>query len=117
MTSTPGIRGFLDYYERAHRNRINRYIHHAAHTSAVIGALALFYKPLIGVLLILVALPASWSGHYLFERNTPAFFDEPVSRAASAAVTKKLQVALGGVLWTGACFWQAVTSRGPRVSR
>jgi hypothetical protein len=48
LTSTPGISGFLEYYEKAHRNRINRYIHHAAHTVAVIGALALFYKPLIG---------------------------------------------------------------------
>ena len=117
MTSTPGISGFLEYYEKAHRNRINRYIHHGAHTVAVIGALALFYKPLIGVLLILAALPVSWSGHYFFERNTPAFFDEAASMTPRASLAKKLQVALGGVLWTGACFWRAVTPRGQRASR
>ncbi len=71
----------------------------------------------VGVLLILAALPVSWSVHYLFERNTPAFFDEPTSKAHGASVAKKVQVALGGVLWSGACFWRAVARRLTRGSR
>lgn len=87
--------GFFTYYDRAHRNPLNRYIHHTAHTLAVVGAL-----------LILLTLPMSWAGHYVFERNTPALFDALTSPVPRASVAKKLQIALGGVLWSGLCFWR-----------
>jgi hypothetical protein len=60
------------------------------------------------VLFLASALPLSWSGHYLFERNTPAFFDELASNAPNASLAKKLEVAVGGVLWSGACLWRSV---------
>src|SRR5437870_2690108 len=99
----PKLAGFLSYYEAAHRNVANRYVHHVAHSVAVAGVL-LLWRPLLGLALIAFAFVLSWAGHYMLERNTPAFFD-PSSRSGSVAdLTKKIQVALGGVVWSGACF-------------
>ena len=54
--------------------------------------------------LIASAFVLSWLGHYLLERNTPAFFDAAADPGATAGLVKKVQVALGGVVWSGACF-------------
>jgi hypothetical protein len=112
MSSPPSLDTFMDYYDDAHRDPRNRAIHHLAHAFAVIGAVLLLFRPLVGVLFLASALPLSWSGHYLFERNTPAFFDEPASDAPNAGVAKKLEVALGGVLWSVACLWRNVVRSG-----
>ena len=94
---------FLAYYEAAHRNLANRYVHHVAHLVAFVGILFL-WRPWLGIALIACGFLISWSGHYAFERNTPAFFD-PASRAGFAAsYASKARVAIGGLLWTGACF-------------
>lgn len=97
------LASFLAYYDAAHRNRANRCVHHVAHAAAVAGVLVLS-RSLIGLALIGGSLLLSWLGHYVFERNTPAFFDASPRRGILAGVIKKLEVALGGVLWSGACF-------------
>jgi hypothetical protein len=56
----------------------------------------------------------SWLGHYLFERNTPAFFDAPNRSGPAASIAKKVQVACGGIVWSGACFLR-LFHRGPLV--
>jgi hypothetical protein len=38
---------FLSYYERAHRNRANRFVHHVAHFVALVGLL-LLWRPVLG---------------------------------------------------------------------
>jgi len=82
-------------------------MHHAAHTLGVIGVLGFFYNPLLGMICALSAFPISWAGHYLFEKNTPAFFEPPSRRTAGASAAKKIQVALGGVVWSAVCLWRA----------
>jgi hypothetical protein len=108
MSSPPSLDAFMAYYDDAHRDPRNRAIHHLAHALAVIGAVLLLFRPLLGVLLLTSALPLSWSGHFLFERNTPAFFDAPTGDAPHAGAAKKAEVALGGVLWSLACLWRRV---------
>lgn len=94
---------FLRYYEQAHQNRANRYIHHMAHALAFVGVL-LLWRPLVGLPLVASGFLLSWTGHYAFERNTPAFFEAAPVGGLRAAVGKKVQVALGGLVWSGACF-------------
>ena len=108
--------GFLAYYDKAHRDPLNRWTHHAAHTLGVIGVLVLFYNPLLGVIFALSAFPISWAGHYRFEKNTPAFFEPPSQRTVGASVAKKIQVALGGVMWSAVCLWRACQRRLDRPS-
>jgi hypothetical protein len=105
------LAGFLTYYEAAHRSVANRYVHHVAHSLAVVGVL-LLWRPLLGLALIASAFGLSWAGHYVFERNTPAFFDPSSKGGAMANLTKKIQVALGGVVWSAACFLR-LFNRGP----
>ena len=93
---------FLAYYEAAHPSAPNRYVHHLSHLLAAIGIL-LLWRPLVGIPLIAMSFPLSWAGHYLLERNTPAFFEAPAVQKRSESFTKA-QVALGGLVWSGACF-------------
>ena len=93
---------FLAYYEQAHQNRVNRCVHHLAHAVAFAGLL-LLWRPLLGLPLVAAGFIISWSGHYLFERNTPAFFDAAPQAGVLASFTQKLRVAVGGLLWSGAC--------------
>ncbi len=106
---------FLAYYEAAHRNAANRYVHHLAHSVATVGILILLWRPLVGVVLIGFGFVLSWAGHYFLERNTPAFFEGAEQGGSGAAFAKKIQVALGGIVWSGACFLR-LFNRGPLVS-
>jgi hypothetical protein len=102
---------FLAYYDAAHKKPLNRYLHHVAHVVAVFGVFIL-WRPALGVTLIASSFLLSWLGHFAFERNTPAFFDAPSRNGASAGMAKKLQVALGGLIWSAACFLR-LFSLGP----
>jgi hypothetical protein len=103
---------FLAYYEAAHQNAPNRYVHHLSHLLAAIGIL-LLCRPLIGIPLIAMSFPLSWAGHYLLERNTPAFLEVPAVQQSGAPFTKA-QVALGGLVWSGACLLR-LFGRGPLI--
>jgi hypothetical protein len=74
-----------------------------AHAIAFAGVL-LLWRPVVGLALIACGFVISWAGHYAFERNTPAFFEAAPVAGLGASVAKKLQVALGGLMWSGACF-------------
>jgi hypothetical protein len=102
VMSMARLADFLSYYEAAHRSPANRYVHHLAHSLAAVGIL-LLWRPLVGLPLIAASFALSWAGHYLLERNTPAFFEAPAVRQAAAPFTK-IQVALGGLVWSAACF-------------
>ena len=94
----------LRFYESQHRNPTNRWVHHISHLMAVAGVGLIFWWPLIGALMIVMALPMSWFGHFAFERNVPAFFDTTSRGGIDGGVRKKVAVALGGIWWTAACF-------------
>lgn len=104
MTEQSNLASFLDYYERAHQNAANRYVHHLAHSLGILGALLLLWRLIPAISLIALAFILSWAGHFAFERNIPAFFDAPSSRSPGAGFVKKARVSLGGVVWSGACF-------------
>jgi hypothetical protein len=103
MTSPKSSGGFLVFYESAHRNPANRCIHHIAHAVAAIGIISIFWRPFTGGSLIVTAFLLSWMGHLVFEQNTPAFFDPSDDKSVVGGVTRKLQVAFGGLAWSGAC--------------
>ena len=85
---------FLAAYEAAHRDPVNRWVHHATHVGAAVGGLLLVAgHPGWATLLILSALPTNWASHLLFERNAPAFLAPPDAWG-------KAQVALGGLAWS-----------------
>jgi hypothetical protein len=105
------LAAFLPFYEAAHRNVANRYVHHVAHLIATIGVL-LLWRPLLGISLIAVGFVLSWAGHYFLEKNTPAFFEAPGRDGFGAALAKKVEVALGGLVWSGSCFLR-LFNRGP----
>jgi hypothetical protein len=104
------LAGFLSYCEAAHKSVANRYIHHVAHSVAVVASS--FCGAHSSASRWSQAL--SWLGHYLFERNTPAFFDAPNRSGPAASIAKKAQVACGGIVWSAACFLR-LFHRGPLV--
>ena len=93
---------FLDYYERAHRHppigtcitwrtplRWRASCCSGVHTWAFHSSMRL--SDLLGRSL-------------RFRTNTPAFFEAAPVSGLRASVARKLQVALGGLAWSAACF-------------
>lgn len=110
------LMAFFDYYESAHRNYMNRSVHHIAHILGVYGGVMLMTSPLKGTMIIAASLPLSWAGHWVFERNSPAFFDQPEERGALGSAEMKARIALGGVVWSAACFLR-ILGLGPMAQR
>jgi uncharacterized membrane protein YGL010W len=110
----------LAFYEAEHQDWRNRLVHHLAHLLGVCGSIVLFMRPVTGLAMIAVGLPLSWFGHYVFERNTPAFFDQTDRGGIKGGTAKKLAIALGGIVWSAACalrpFGLGPLSRTPRRS-
>ena len=109
-----GSKEFFEYYEAAHQNLMNRYIHHFAHSLAIVGVVMLIFKPLICLALIALAFCLSWAGHYLFEQNTPAFFETGELDGIGQSASHHVKVAVGGVVWTFVCFLR-IFQLGPLV--
>jgi uncharacterized membrane protein YGL010W len=108
----------LAFYEGQHRDWRNRLVHHGAHLLAICGVVVAFRRPILGIILIAAALPVSWIGHYVFERNKPAFFDNTERGGLKGGAGKKAAVALGGIVWSGACAlrllgWGPLSPREP----
>jgi hypothetical protein len=97
------MRELLIFYEAQHRDWRNRLVHHGSHLLAVCGVLVCFTRPVLGLGLMVAGLPISWLGHAIFEHNTPAFFDQTDRGGIKGGPGKKLAVALGGIVWSGAC--------------
>ena len=102
---------FLKFYETAHQNMMNRCIHHLAHIVAFVGIAMIPFNLLLLVPLVMLAFILSWSGHYIFERNVPAFF-ETGSMTTAESIIHQIKVALGGLWWTIVCFLR-VLGLGP----
>jgi len=92
---------FRASYDAAHRHPANRLIHHATHAAVLGGAVAaMLGHPGTFVAVVLAAFPVNWCGHWLFERNEPAFLLAADTRGGSATAWRKALVAVGGVAWT-----------------
>lgn len=102
MQFGPG--GFLEYYEAAHQHGANRIAHHCAHTLAIAAVPMLVFDPKKSLGLIAVAFFLSWSGHFLFEKNTPAFFETEERTGKWETAGHSITVAVGGVVWSLSCF-------------
>lgn len=107
-----GSKNFFEYYEAAHQNSVNRYVHHFAHSLAFIGAIVLAFEPAICLALVAAAFCFSWTGHYLFEKNVPAFFETEELDGMGESVSHSIKAALGGVVWTFTCFLR-IFQQGP----
>lgn len=101
-----GSKAFFSYYEAAHQNSNNRYIHHLGHSLAIVAIFVFLAMPLVSITLIAIAFGLSWLGHYLFEQNTPAFFETSELVGWRAKTAHHLKISLGGLLWTIACFFK-----------
>src|SRR5262249_32813271 len=97
--------------ERTRTRRIDTFTV-LAHFIAILGTLLLPWHVILAISLISSAFLLSWVGHVAFERNSPAFFDPPSIRFRAAGFVKKAEVALGEVVWSGACFMR-LFHRGP----
>jgi hypothetical protein len=93
---------FYAAYDAAHRDPMNRAIHHTTHV-ALMAALPLVWRghPLTFAALALISLPINWLVHEVFEHNQPAFL-----RAADP--WGKLQIAVGGLGWTAVTLWRSM---------
>jgi hypothetical protein len=90
---------FFAAYESAHRDPMNRWVHHLTHFGAAAGlVLAVRGHLLVGGALVALAFPLNALAHRVFEGNAPAL------RAPSDA-WGKAQVALGGIAWTAVTLW------------
>ncbi len=74
------FKDFYPYYMRQHANMTSRQLHFVG-TCGVISLLLLFF--FTGNLMVLGLLPLisygfAWTGHFLFEKNTPIAFKHPV---------------------------------------
>ena len=100
------LAAFLREYDEAHRDRTNRLIHHFSHGLSVYGGFLLLDSPPRGAALIAISLPISWTGHWVFERNQPAFFGQPERPGLISSASNRARIALGGVAWSAACFFR-----------
>ena len=92
---------FRTSYDAAHRHPVNRAIHHASHAAVLGGVVAsVLGHPGVLAAAVLGAFPVNWLGHWVFERNQPAFLVAGDTRGGAATAWRKAAVALGGVAWT-----------------
>jgi hypothetical protein len=65
-------------YRREHRNPINHFLHVAVGWPMMAAAVILIpFRPLWSLGLFLGSYAVMFSGHFLFERNTPTIFKHP----------------------------------------
>jgi hypothetical protein len=71
---------FWPDYVRAHTNKTNRQLHFIGLTlgAACAGSAVLFRKPLLLLAAPVLGYGLSWVGHFVFEKNTPASFANPI---------------------------------------
>jgi hypothetical protein len=71
---------FWPYYVRAHSNKTNRQLHFIGTTLAMacVGGAALLRRPSLLIAAPIVGYGFAWVGHFVFEKNIPATFGNPV---------------------------------------
>ena len=87
MSNNLTFKGYYDHYLTLHQNKWNRRLHVVVQIATICFVLACFNFKLWLLLLAtpLVVYPFAWTGHYVFEKNKPAAFKNP--------------------LWAKACDW------------
>ena len=94
---------FNEYYKRylnLHQNKWCRRLHVAGQLATILAAVYIFYTQNWWLLLGLpfVVYPFAWSGHFFFEKNTPAAFSHPLWAKACDWVMLKDMI-IGKVKW------------------
>lgn len=94
---------FNEYYKRylsLHQNKWCRRLHVTGQLATVLAAVYIFYTQSWWLLLGLpfVVYPFAWSGHFFFEKNTPAAFSHPLWAKACDWVMLKDMI-IGKVKW------------------
>ncbi len=70
---------FWPYYLGEHKDPINRALHFAGTTTALLTAAAsLFFGPQLLPLALVAGYGPAWVGHFFFEKNKPATFKHPL---------------------------------------
>ena len=74
---------FEEYYEHylsLHQNKWCRRLHFTGQIATILFVLLVLYKQLFILLVAspFIIYPFAWSGHYMFEKNEPAAFKNPV---------------------------------------
>jgi hypothetical protein len=80
MTNPTSFEEFWPSYLKAHRDPRSRALHFVGTVSGLAcgAAFLVTRNPKWAVAGVLVAYGAAWTGHALFERNTPATFTHPL---------------------------------------
>jgi len=94
---------FKEYYEHyltLHQNKWCRRLHvlGQAATITFVVMCVLYQMWLLLVLTPFVVYPFAWSGHYFFEKNTPAAFKRPLWAKACDWVMLK-DIIIGRIEW------------------
>ena len=71
---------YYKYYLSLHQNEHCRRLHFLGQWVTIIFTIAIFYSWYWWLIPIVpfVIYPFAWSGHYFFEKNTPAAFSSPI---------------------------------------
>jgi len=72
---------YYAYYLSLHRDMTNRFLHFVGNIMTVLFIATVFVLDLNLWWLVLspfVVYPFAWTGHFLFEKNSPAAFDSPL---------------------------------------
>lgn len=71
---------FWPHYVHAHRNPINRMCHYVGTTAAIgsVATAAMTFNPLWLLAAPVAGYGPAWFGHFVFEKNRPATFRNPI---------------------------------------
>jgi len=80
-----GIDEYYKYYLSLHQNKKCRRLHFLGQCVTILYVITTIYS---GYWLLLLAspfvvYPFAWSGHYFYEKNTPAAFSDPIKAKIS----------------------------------
>ena len=80
MSETKTLSEYYDYYLMLHSNKMCRRMHFMGQVTTIFTLLyALFSHTWLLLLIVpFVVYPFAWSGHFFFEKNTPAAFKSPI---------------------------------------
>lgn len=78
LTAVRGrVRGYLERYVDEHRHPLNKLTHYIG-IPLIVGSLPVLpFQPLVGLTMFGVGWVFQFIGHYVFEKNKPAFFYDP----------------------------------------
>ena len=91
MTNPTNFKEYYEYYLTLHQNKICRRLHAIGQIVTLTFLFTVLYTWTWYLLPLtpFVVYPFAWSGHYFFEKNTPAAFSNPLWAKASDWVMLK----------------------------